>query len=184
MSALHPTNYRFRQYRGDRLIWANGVGELDGSIRRGTPAEAEVIAAQDWLPNGLADEGEQSILDVYFRGGTAPSGFYLRLYDDTPAEDDTLETLTGEVTGSGYSAIAVARNSTDFPTLALDSGDYKVTSATKTFTATGTWSDATQLVLATTSNDTGLLIAYVALSTTRTLVNGDSLAVDLSVKLS
>ena len=74
--------------------------------------------------------------------------------------------------------------STDWTDPALDSGDMQTVTPTKTFTATGTWTAATQLVLATVGTGTaGLFIAWAALSATRTLVNGDTLDVTLAVKL-
>lgn len=177
----HPTHWQFHQTRGDRIIWASGLGDID------IPAdEAEsLFYLQPWTPNVLADQGEQDILDVYFRGATAPTNFYLRLYNDTPVETDTLATLTGEVTGTGYTGVAVARNSTDWPTLALDSGDYMVTMANKVFTAGGAWTAATYLVMATAQTGTsGKVILYSALGATRTLaVSGDTLTVNATVKL-
>ncbi len=134
--------------------------------------------------NALADAGEQDILDVYFRDASEPSSFYLRLFNDTPVETDALSDLTGEVSGGGYTAQALARNNTDFPTLALNSGDYQLTSKVTTFTASGgAYSSATYCVLATSTNNTGKLIAYVALSTTRTLADGESLAITFNIKL-
>jgi len=135
--------------------------------------------------NALADEGEQNMLNSYFRSTSSPTTFYIRLYNDTPVETDSLSALTGEPSGNGYAAIEVERNATGFPTLALDSGDYKITSKTVTFTASGgTIGPVTYAVLATTSDNTGLLLSFVALSTTRTLANGESLQVTLSDKLS
>lgn len=182
MTLLHPTRYRYRHYRGDDLIWASDVGDLDGSIRRGTPGELEVIDAQLWRPNELANEGETLILDVFFRGATAPTNLFFRLSTDTPTDNDTLAGVT-EVAGTGYAAISLNRNSTDFPTLEVNAGASRVISATKTFTAGGTWTGATHLYLATTSDNTGKLVAYNALSATRTLVNGDTLAVDMTISL-
>lgn len=177
----HPTHWQFHQTRDDRIIWASGLGELD------MPADEadSLFEIQPWTPNVLADEGEQNVLDVYFRAATAPTNFFLRLYNDTPIETDTLATLTGEVTGTGYGAITVARNTTDWPTLALDSGDYMVTMANKVFTAGGTWTAATYLVMATVGTGTaGLLILYSALGATRTLIVNDTLTVSATVKLS
>ena len=85
--------------------------------------------------NALADEGEEDMLDVYFRAATAPTTFYVRLYNDTPAETDALSNLLNEASGNGYSAQEIERTSTGFPTLALDSGDYQLTSKAVTFTA-------------------------------------------------
>ena len=188
-----PTQYKFRHYRPDPdgrkcLIWASdGPNHSEefapGEIYADTPAELEVIRSQLWTPNALADEGEIDILDVYFDDVAVRTNLYFRLYNDTPVETDTLATLTGEVTGTGYDGIAVARG-TDWTDPALDAGDGQTTSSTKTFTAGGAWTDATYLVLATVQNGTaGLLIAYSALSATRTLANGESLDVSLSVKL-
>jgi hypothetical protein len=186
---LHPTQYKFAHWRsgesGRELLWASGVGELDEALPEASPVTRELLAARSWSPNALADQGEQSMLDVYFRAGSPPASFYLGLWNDTPVDTDTLADLTGEVSGTGYARIAAARNSTDFPTLALASGDYQVTSVTKTFTASGTWSAATAMVLCTAATGTaGLHIAWVMLSATRTLIDGDSLDVSLSVKLS
>ena len=134
--------------------------------------------------NALADEGEQDILDRTFRGAAAPASFYLRLYNDTPVETDTLALLTGEPSGNGYAAQALALNTTDWPTLALDAGDYQVTSKTVTFTASGgSIGPVTYAVLATSSDNTGKLYAYVALSQSRTLADGETLDVSMTIKL-
>lgn len=185
---LHPTQYKFRHYTKtpdgrDHLLWGSGIGDVaHHGIHRGDQLEVEAILDQLWTPNALADGGEQAILDVFFRAGAAPT-FAFRLYNDTPIDTDTLSTLVGEVSGSGYGGISVARNTTDWPSLALDGGDYKVTSATKTFTATGAWTAATQLVLASvTSGTAGTFYAWAPLSQSRTLGNGDSLDVTMGLK--
>lgn len=189
----HPTQYKFRHYSPDEtgrqyLIWASDIGEFQESDRiyRGSAKELEVIREQLWIPNALMDGGENAILDVFFRAGTAPT-FYFGLYNDTPIDTDTPATLAGEVTGTGYARISVARNTTDWPSLALDSGDYKVTSATKTFTAAGSsWSQATSLVLVSSGpaggTTTGVAYAWAALSQTRQLGDGDSLDVTMGLK--
>ncbi len=135
-------------------------------------------------PNNLADEGEYMFLDVTLRGGTAPAGYFLRLFNDTPVETDTLGSLTGEPSGNGYTAQTVERNTTGWPTLALDTGDYQATSSTETFSATGAgWGPVTYCVLATTTDGTGKLVSYVALSQSRTLAAGESLQVTYKLKL-
>ena len=134
--------------------------------------------------NNLADEGEYMFLDVTLRAGTAPSNYYLRLFNDTPIETDTLGSLTGEPTQYGYTAQTVERNTTGWPTLALDSGDHQATSSTETFTASGgSWGPVIYCVLATTVDNSGKLVSYVALSQSRTLANGESLQVTYRLKL-
>lgn len=179
------TVYKFRHYNGDgTLLWGNGVGELENhGISKGVN-DLEVIYDQPWVYNTLVDEGEQDILDVYFDVQAVRTTLYFRLYNDAgPAETDTLATLTPEVTGTGYTGIAVTRG-TDWSAPTLDAGDMRTVTVTKTFSAGGTWTTANQLVLATVQTGTaGLFIAWAALSTGRTLTNGDTLDVTMGVKL-
>ena len=161
LARIHPTEWRFRHRRGDLVLWES-----------------------PWVENALADEGEQNILEVYFEGAAGPSGFHLGLVNDTPVETDGLADLTGEPSTGGYARQAIARNGTDW-TGAADAGDWQETSKTVTFTASGGQiGPVTYAILATTSDNSGLLVAYVALSTTRTLVDGDSLDASMRVKLS
>ncbi len=189
------TEYKFA-HRGPHpetgeevLKWVSGMGDV---IERtglyvpvGSDLERQLVAASPFEHNFLADEGEQQILDVYFRGATPPASFYLRLYNTTPTETSTLAAIAAnEVTGTGYAPLALARNSTDWPTLGLNAGDYRVTSAAKTFTAGGVWTDATTMVLATSADSSGKLVAARALSATRTLQPGDTLQITYSLTLS
>lgn len=138
--------------------------------------------------NALANEGESSILDTYFRGATAPTGYYLRLYNSTPGLTSTLSTLSASepATANGYNPAnqALAKNSTDWPTLALVTNHYEVTSKTVTITASGgTIGPVTYAAVATSSDNTGKLVSYAALSGTRTLNSGDSLQATYKVRL-
>ena len=186
MSRLHPTAAKFRHWSGDgKLLWASGL--KDEHSFEGIPKsrDLEVIRAQMWTPNTLVDEGEADILGVYFKAISVRTTLYYRLYNITgPAETDTLATISAEeITGTSYTGIAVTRD-TDWGVIGLDSGDMKTTGVTKTFTAGGTWDTANQLVLATVQTGTaGLFIAWVALSTPRTLVINDELDVSMGVKL-
>lgn len=180
-----PTQYRFRHYNHDGLIWASDGPESRefDAIPVGSSHERRIKREQLWTPNALADEGEKDILDVYFDDVAVRTSLFLRLYNDTPVETDTLATLSGEVSGTGYGAITVTRG-TDWTDPSLDSGDMRTVMSTKQFAAGGAWSAATHLVLATIGSGTsGLLIAYVALAATRTLANGDTLDIDLAIKL-
>lgn len=164
MAKIHPTYWKFEHKNKD----------------------GEVIWDQDWTQNALADEGEEDILDVYFRGAAAPASFYVRLFNDTPVETDSISDLTNEPSGNGYAAQTIERSAVGWPTLALDSGDFRAVSKTVTFTASGgDWDQSvTNLALTTSTDSSGLLVAYVALSATRTLTNGDSLDVTTAIKLS
>lgn len=144
-----------------------------------------IIWETAWIENSLADEGEQDILDIIYRASTAPTTFYTRLYNDTPVDTDTLALLTGEASGNGYGALTWNRNSTDFPTLALDAGDYQVSSVTKQYSASGgSWGPVTYMVLATVATGTaGKIYNYFALSQSRTLADGEKLDVSMKMKL-
>ncbi len=180
------TTYKFRHHRDGQIIWASGLGELD------VPAgdELQVADAQPWSDNALLDQGEQQLLEVFFRAATAPTSTYFALLTAAPAETATLGTMA-EVTGGGYARVAVARNTTDWPTSALSSGDWQVTSVQKTFgplTGSNYSAAVTHLAVVTAATGAGTapnntLIAAVALSTPRTLIVGDSLNVTYSLKL-
>lgn len=144
--------------------------------------KGKLLWESDWNHNYLADGGENAMLDVFFRNGTAPT-FYIALLTADPGETGTPATMA-ENSGTGYARIALARNSTDFPTLALDVGDYKVTALAKTFTAGGTWSACTHMgLVSSSSGTTGTLYAVNALGATRTLINTDTLAITFATKL-
>jgi hypothetical protein len=142
------------------------------------------ILFQEELRNALADEGENSMLDSYFRNQNNPVQYYLRLCNDSLDETDTLASILGEPAGSGYIPQLIERSSVGFPIIELDAGDWRVISKETTFTAFG--GDIGPVVtayLATTIDNTGKLIAYVPLSMTRTILDGDSLIAKLKIKL-
>jgi len=137
--------------------------------------------------NGLADQGEEAILENYFRGDAtyAPTEFYVRLCNDTLVETDTLGTIINEPSGNGYAPQLLERSAVGFPTKELSEGDYRLTSKEITFAASG--GDIGPIVtayLSTTVNNTGKLLAYRALSLTRTVLDGDEMVVQMRIKLS
>jgi hypothetical protein len=134
--------------------------------------------------NSLADEGEYMFLNIVLQAGTVPTNYFLRLFNSTPVDTNTLASLTGEPAGTGYVAQTVERSWTGWPTLDLDSGDYQATSSTETFVASGgSWGPVSYCVLATSTDSSGKLVSYVALSTPRTLASGESLQVTYKLKL-
>ena len=158
------------------------IGEMDF---RAFDKNGKLLWEELKRPNSLADEGEYMFLDVTLRNGTAPSNYYLRLYNATPTDTSNLTSIAGsEASGNSYTAQTVERNTTGWPTLALDSGDYRATSSTETFTASGgSWGPVTYCVLATSTDSSGKLVSYVALSQSRTLQSGESLQVTYRLKL-
>jgi hypothetical protein len=184
MKGFHPTEWRYIHRHGDKIIWASDIGDLD--IVQFSPEYFDLLHEQPWRPNTLVDTGEQDILAVYFRAGTAPTTFYIGLCNSTPIETTTLATLTAEAAGSGYARQQITRDATGWPTLALQGGDYRADAATKTFTAAGgTIGPVTTSFLCTNaaSGTTGTLVSFDALSASRTLNSGDSLDVSQRISL-
>ena len=134
--------------------------------------------------NDLVDEGEQSLLQVYFRGLEEPTSFYLRLAYDSIRETDTLSNIENEPSGNGYAAETLARSPSGFPVLEKHEGDYRVVSKTCTFTASGgVIGPVNVMFLATSTDATGKLIASISMSISRTLQSGDSLQATIKIKL-
>lgn len=157
---LHPTEWRYehRDARG-RLLWE-----------------------QDWTPNLLTDAGEESMLRTYFRNDAIPPSFFVGLMTATPAEGLTLPPA-GEPSAGGYARIEVARGTGTW-TVAPDGGDAQATGSTVQFAGTGAgFGPVTAGFLATSADNSGILVVANALSQSRTLGDGDTLDVTVRVKL-
>lgn len=90
----------------------------------------------------VTNRGMYRIFDAVWRGATLPTQFNLALVTGTPTVDtNTFGELTEIAAGNGYTSggLAVARNSTDWPSLVEDdSGDLaEATLADKGWTASG-----------------------------------------------
>lgn len=147
--------------------------------------------------NALYDQGEQDVLEYFFRGGTAPTSLQLGLLKTSYSilETDTMTQIGGaELTNAsdgGYSARqSLTRDATGWPTSALAAGDWQITSAQVIWTATGAWSDTAGFMFlshdstTTPGNTTGRITAAAALSPTRQLqASGDTLKVTYNLKL-
>jgi hypothetical protein len=140
--------------------------------------------------NALVDVGEQRLLEIYFRDATEPgANQYVSLSDASNpcsiAETDSLATAnTGEPSTNGYARQTITRDTSGWPTSALDSGDWQITSTTETFTASGgSWGPVNCAVLQTSTDNTGDFLTFVALSQARTLASGETLDVSLKIKL-
>ncbi len=132
----------------------------------------------------LHTDGLQFILEVTFtEEQSVPVNFYIGLATDVSLSETASLGDQTEVSGTGYARQAVASDNVDITSAATGTNDYKVTTKTVTFTAGGTWTGAKTVFLATTLNDTGVLIASAPLSETRTLADTDTLTIAMQVDL-
>jgi len=160
--------------------WFDNIWEIK-HIRNGQ------VIWEDTQRNSLVQEGEESILESFFRAavGYTPVSFYVRLCNDNLVITDTLTTIINEPVGNGYDAQELERSTVGFPTKELDAGAYRLVSKILTFTASGgDIGPVTTAFLSTTSENTGKLIAFRALAMTRTILDGDSMTIQFRLKLS
>jgi hypothetical protein len=138
----------------------------------------------DKIHNHLANEGESLVLDSFFRNNNTPTNFYLGLCTSSLSDTDTLNTITDEPVGNGYARQLIPRTVVGWPTLVLDTGDYKVTSKEVTVTASGgTIGPVNTVFVCTSSDNTGKLISYAQLSTTRTVTDTSTIYLQYYIKL-
>lgn len=180
----HPTAWKFRHWSAPetktglrRLMWMPHHGPLKRGPLESDTAVASLFEAEPFTLNNLADEGESDIIDVYFEDQAVRATLYIRGYNDTIVETDTLATITGEVSGTGYAALTYTRGTDWTHTNSVATG------ATKTWTAgAGGWTAMTYINIGTVASGTaGLHIAYVALSATRTLAASETLDITPTV---
>lgn len=144
----------------------------------------EVIWEDKNILNTLHVQGEMFLLQCAFSnaGTLPPANLYFGL-DSRPTISitDTLASIS-EPSGNGYARQPVS-TSTGF-SIDIVSGIYRASSQVIAFSATGGgYGPLNNLFLATTSNNTGLLIASNPLTTPITLVNGDNVTMRMSVSL-
>jgi hypothetical protein len=138
--------------------------------------------------NSLTQQGEEAILETFFRAGAAftPTEFYVRLCNYSPLVTDTLSTLSGEPNSFGYAGQLLERSTIGFPTKTLTGdGNYRLITKVITFTASGgNIGPVTNAFLATTASNTGKLLAFRSLSMQRTILDGDSMTIQFQIDLS
>ncbi|MGH2555473.1 MAG: phage tail fiber protein [Actinomycetota bacterium] len=139
----------------------------------------------DWVPNGLADEGEENILNDWLREQAALSKYLACLNDATIAETDTMATMVeSKAPGAdGYNRQQIL--AADWGVPALDVGDMQSSAAEKTFgPISGTSATVTHVALVTAlTGTTGKFLLFVALSATTTVAVGQSLKYTLRAKV-
>jgi len=158
--------------------------------------DGKVIWEQISSKNILHDEGEQAILSAYFATGMSgygapPANLYLGLDARASlAEADTLTSLSGEPAVGGYARKALSTAGTgvsgqDFY-INQPGAYYRADSKTVTWTASGAnYPAVTKIFLCTVLSGTaGKIISSLALSTSRTVLDGDSLQASMLIGLS
>ena len=137
------------------------------------------------IHNALTNQGENSVLNTYFRATTQPTAFYFRLCNDSLDVGDALTTIVGEPASiNGYEPKIIERTDVGWPTIELNEGAWRIVSKQVTITASGgDIGPVNTGFLATTLNNTGLLVAFVNFDVPRTILDGSSLIARYQVKL-
>lgn len=149
--------------------------------------DGKVIWEDKNLDNTLHTLAEQYFLSVIFGGVVPPANYFMGL-DDRAVIDitDTMETLVGEPTSNGYVRQQVS-SSTGWNIQPITIGTtqiYQAIGSIVTFQANGgSWGPANNLFMATTIDNTGVLLASVLLSQQVTLNSGDSINMRMSLSL-
>ena len=138
--------------------------------------------------NILCDEGEKAIADTFFRANDAAYftviDFYIGLYNGVIGESTRLATIPNEPSSNGYARQVCERDSTGFPTLEDDDGDWRVVSKEITITATGgAIGPVNGAFLGTSLNNSGVLVGAIAMGAEQTIVENDSLIFQMRIKL-
>jgi len=168
---------------------APGRRDFHPTLGRGelVAPDGSVLWAGEWEENTLHDGGELSILNVWLKEQAHPAKYLALLgQGSVTALGETL-TFTGvteaETPGSdGYARQQIL--AADWGTPALDSGDYAVAAAQKTFgpNTAADWSVShTAITTASTGTAGGLLIT-VPLSAVQAVASGISFRHTLTVK--
>lgn len=141
----------------------------------------------------IVHTGGRRLSNQFFNGSTArPANLYLllRTLDGTgghtadAAADDSLTNHLNEVStvGTGYTRIAIPFDAAHFAET-LSGADSLITVTAQTFNFTSTVNGITHAALATTADNTGVLIASAPLAVTRNVANGDSLQITFKFTL-
>ena len=173
-----PRFWTARRRRGDHVTLLEGRGRIVDDKGR------TVWEEPDWMPNALADEGEEDVLNRWLLE-TSTLTKYLALLTATPTDTTTMATMTELFTPplNGYARVQILN--TDWSTPALNTGDFQTAAAEKTFgpAATSAWTAFTYAALVSTATGTaGKFLLYVALSGSTSLSIGQSFKYTLRVK--
>ena len=106
---------------------------------------------------GFTNKGKYRLIET-LRGVSLPTNFYAHLCDSTTAPSADLNTLSEltQISGSGYAAISLTKNTTDFSAIVEDDGndDSELTLKDLTWTASGGTLGAARYLVITDDNAT------------------------------
>lgn len=126
----------------------------------------------------ITSELEKSVLADLFNGASnIPATLYIGLCNNEQVSRDMTLADLSEVTGTGYARIALARGTVDWQTPVAQSDSYSLTTAIKTFEASGSdWTEFNRMFLTDAASGTSgkLLAISTALPTPVTLTSGKS----------
>jgi hypothetical protein len=137
--------------------------------------------------NIIPDEGEKAFVDTFYRDNGAvyfaSPMFWVGLYQGNVSESTTLTTIPNEPSGSGYSRQSIERSAVGWPTIEQHEGDWRVVSQTISFTATGgNIGPVSGAFLATSSDDSGVLMGALSFVFERTIPAGDIIEFEIRSK--
>lgn len=130
------------------------------------------------MPSKLCDEGEHRIADILLGTQPVDGALYLGLYNDVsePEEDATIASLS-EITGSGYARKTLTRGAW---VITGDCAEY----AEQTLLASGDWGNVTGYFIATSTDDSGKLIAIEHFDTAREVEDTKGLKITPKITIS
>lgn len=144
----------------------------------------EKVLWEQKINNALVDQGEQLVLQTFFQAVNSPTNFFIGMAYGTMSEESTLETIPGEPAGSGYGRITLTRDTTGFPEMIQDEGDWVVYTAEKYFLAAGGSIGPVNLMWmgANLPDATQRLVSFVSLPVETTLADGETLTFMMKIK--
>lgn len=148
--------------------------------------DGTILFKQENINNIFHSNGQDFVHKILFNtaaGATVPTNYYLGLDARlTLAYSDTFSSLVGEPVGNGYARQPVS----SLNGFTIDSGvpAYSAKTPAVAYTATGSgWGPVRNVFLATTIDNTGVLLASSILSTPRSLSAGQSISLRMKVSL-
>lgn len=150
-------------WRGNRVMWERH--NLKNILH---------TAAQQYALRCLFNTTEASVPSFYY------AGLDNRV---SPAASDVLSELDTEPATFGYQRVAIS-SADGFVVSLNDGGLYQATTGVITFNGTGgTWGPVQNVFLATTADNTGVLISTIALDGPHFVGNGEKLTMQFGVSL-